>query len=113
MTVTVRSGPHQRSLSTKTAPAAKGYARSRRAYDQRRRRTLAPGVRAENRAYGAVLRGDPCSYCMGHCGQMAADHIVALDQGGEDAATNLTAAGRPCNAAKKARPLLLFLLERA
>lgn len=49
---------------------------------------------------------------MDHCGQMAADHIVSLDDGGENRASNLTAAGRPCNAAKKARKLLLFLAER-
>lgn len=111
MTVHVASGGRQRTVTT-TARRLKGYADSRVAYDRRRRAPLDPVTKREMRRYAALLRGDPCSYCMDFCGQMAADHIVPLELGGENAAENLTAAGRPCNAAKKAKPLLIFLLER-
>lgn len=43
---------------------------------------------------------------------MAADHIVPAAVGGMNRWDNYTAAGRPCNAAKKDRSLLMFLLER-
>lgn len=101
-------------LHTRAAtPRARRTIRSRRDYDRRRRDLpLEAQDRAELRAYADLVRRDPCSYCMGFCGQMAADHIVALDAGGENRASNLTAAGRPCNAAKKGKSLLLFLAER-
>jgi 5-methylcytosine-specific restriction endonuclease McrA len=41
------------------------------------------------------------------------DHIVPLAAGGEHVPENLAVACRPCNASKKDRALLLFLLERA
>lgn len=112
MTVTVRAGAHQHTLSSETRPRLRGYAKSKQAYDARRRAEVEPTVRAEMRDYTAVLKRDPCSYCMDFCGQMAADHIVALKDGGENAATNLTAAGRPCNASKKDKPLLLWMAGR-
>ena len=90
----------------------RGYARSRQEYDQRRR---SQPLDAQGKAYARLLRGDPCSYCMTFCGQMAADHIDGLKaerRPGENVWSNLTAAGRPCNAAKREKPLLLFLLER-
>ena len=87
----------------------KGYARSRMEYDRRRR---AQPLDADGRRYADLVRRDPCSYCMDFCGQMAADHIDGLGAGGVNEAQNLTAAGRPCNAAKREKKLLLFLLER-
>lgn len=89
----------------------KGYSASRQAYDKRRRQTRKT---PEDRAYMRIVRADVCSYCMGRCGQMAYDHIVPLnaDTPGEDHWTNYTGAGRPCNAAKRDTPLLLFLLSR-
>jgi 5-methylcytosine-specific restriction endonuclease McrA len=87
----------------------RGYAASRRAYDRRRR--SAP-LDDDGRQYKRLVQRDPCSYCRsGDCGQVAADHIVALGKGGMNRWDNLTAAGRACNAAKKDKDLLLFLLE--
>ena len=44
---------------------------------------------------------------------MTVDHIEPLAAGGKHVPENLVAACRSCNASKKERPLLLFLLERA
>lgn len=60
-------------------------------------------------AWQAVIRSDPCAYC-GDPHADTFDHIVALERGGEDDWTNLTAACRRCNASKRTRPLLLMLL---
>jgi 5-methylcytosine-specific restriction endonuclease McrA len=103
-----RTGAIQVTVAT-SRRVVRGYAASRRRYDARRRRVP---LDAESKAYAALVRRDPCSLCMGDCGQKAADHIVPLDSDGENAWTNLTCAGRPCNAAKKDKPLLIFLLER-
>lgn len=43
---------------------------------------------------------------------MAADHIDPLGRGGVNEWANLTAACRACNAAKKNKTLLTYLLER-
>ena len=112
--IRTQSGPLKGGVKTRAAsPVERRLARSRREYDKRRRSyPLEPHDRAELAAYARIVRTDPCSYCMGHCGQMAADHIVPLDDGGENRASNLTAAGRPCNAAKKGKALLVFLAER-
>jgi 5-methylcytosine-specific restriction endonuclease McrA len=95
---------------------ARGYARTRREYDARRRRRISdPSVRAERDSYRRLVRGDPCGLCIGvdqRHPQIAADHIVPLDSGGSDRWDNLSAACRRCNAAKKGKALLLFLLER-
>jgi 5-methylcytosine-specific restriction endonuclease McrA len=99
-------------LPTHSHTPERGYAASRRAYDRRRRQPVDPLTAQEIRAYKQLIRRDPCSYCMTYCGQMAADHIDGLLTGGRHEPDNLTAAGRPCNAAKKDKPLLLFLAER-
>jgi len=44
---------------------------------------------------------------------MAADHIVSLEDGGDNVWENLTAACRPCNASKRNRKLLVWMLDRA
>jgi 5-methylcytosine-specific restriction endonuclease McrA len=44
---------------------------------------------------------------------MAADHIDGLDAGGEQSWLNLSAACRRCNASKRERSLLMFLLHRS
>lgn len=108
MSTIVREGRAQRAGPT-VRDTRKGYAKSRMAYDKRRRTRR---LDSESRAYAAVVRGDVCAYCSTRCGQMAADHIVPLGDGGENAWTNLTGAGRPCNASKKDKPLLLWMLER-
>ena len=110
MSVVVREGRQQVTRKTKRSMrVVRGYASSRVAYDRRRR--LDPPDE-EARRYQAIVREDPCSYCRsGRCGQMAADHIVAANAGGLNVWDNYTAAGRPCNAAKKDKPLLHFLLE--
>lgn len=110
MTVIVRQGRSQRRQPEQARVVReRRLAESRRAYDERRRsHRLSP----EAKDYVSVLRHDVCAYCGTTCGQMAADHIVPLNDGGENDWTNLTAAGRPCNASKKAKHLLLWMLER-
>jgi 5-methylcytosine-specific restriction endonuclease McrA len=59
----------------------------------------------------ALLRGDPCAYC-GSRLDITVDHIEPLAAGGEHHFDNLTAACRPCNASKRHRSFLMFLLDR-
>lgn len=60
--------------------------------------------------YTQILKQDPCTYCGHRAGEL--DHIEPVIRDGLDHWTNLTAACRPCNAGKAARPLLVFLAER-
>jgi 5-methylcytosine-specific restriction endonuclease McrA len=108
----VRTGGRQtrRALSGTERVGARKLSAGRRAYDQRRR---ARKLDADGKAYAQLLAADPCSYCDAPPGpDMAADHIVGLDAGGENVAENLTAACRPCNASKRDQPLLLWLAAR-
>lgn len=92
----------------------KGYAASRKRYDALRRRIIEdPTERAAFRAAERLVRRDPCSFCGVSTleAQMAADHIVPVNRGGRNDSENLTAACRPCNAAKRDKSLLLFLLS--
>lgn len=110
MSVIVRNGRAQRRAPVqRRTERERVTAEHRRAYDERRR---SHRLSDEARDYVSILRHDPCAYCGGHCGQMAADHIVPLNEGGENDWPNLTAAGRPCNASKKALPLLWWMLRR-
>lgn len=117
MTVRVHSGALRSTVATRSSsrrPQAR-LSRSRREYDARRRALIAdPSEKAAVKAMKALVKRDPCSLrLVPECHpQMAADHIVALDRGGENRADNLTAACRACNAAKKKKPLLLALLDR-
>jgi 5-methylcytosine-specific restriction endonuclease McrA len=77
----------------------------------RRRTQTQSAIRSEVRGYASILRHDPCSYCGGSAG--CADHIEPLASGGEHSSDNLTAACRRCNARKRTRTLLRFLLEVA
>lgn len=87
----------------------RGYARSRVDYDRRRRRfELSP----ESKDYKAIVQHDPCSTPGCEGGQMAADHIVPLELGGEHSWENFTGLCRACNASKKNKPLLHWLAER-
>lgn len=61
--------------------------------------------------YSLVLRGDPCSYCSGPGGVV--EHVVPLSRGGQNTIDNLTASCHKCNASKRSKSLLVFLLERA
>jgi 5-methylcytosine-specific restriction endonuclease McrA len=81
----------------------------RRRYGRERWRAVAGEVSPE---LIGVIRADPCTYC-GSRAEVTVDHINPLINGGEHVPENLTAACRSCNASKKERPLLLFLLERA
>lgn len=103
--------------------AAKAAAKQWRADNPERARELARAAASRARArrrgatvgedfdaYVALLAGDPCSYCADT--GTTVDHIVALNAGGEHAASNATAACKSCNSAKMDRPLLLFLLRR-
>lgn len=75
------------------------YNRERRAHTERVRKHNVP----------AHLLIDPCSYCGDPGGTV--DHIVPVHHGGTSEPHNLTAACHSCNASKKARPLLMFLLD--
>jgi 5-methylcytosine-specific restriction endonuclease McrA len=104
-------GSVQRTAQASRRVGLKGYAKSRVDYDRRRRsRTLdAAGL-----AYKRIVQADPCSYCGAAPGpDMAADHIDGLDAGGEQSWLNLSAACRRCNASKRERSLLMFLLHRS
>jgi 5-methylcytosine-specific restriction endonuclease McrA len=81
----------------------------RRRYGRERWRAMGAEIRPE---LIAVIRADPCAYC-GSSDDVTIDHIDPLVGGGRHVPENLTAACRQCNAAKRTRPLLLFLLERA
>lgn len=93
---------------------AKGVAANRAAYDRRRR-----AVRhdAQTQAYVWLLKHDPCARCgrrfSGEGERNAADHIVSLRADGRDSWENMTSLCRRCNASKKDRPLLLWLIGEA
>ena len=61
--------------------------------------------------YAPVLRRDPCAYCGGDGGTI--DHIEPLAAGCDHAVENLAGACRTCNARKRTRPLLAFLLAQS
>ncbi len=88
----------------------KGYAASRKAYDRRRRSNP---LDVYGKMYKAILGADPCSGCGARPeGEAtAADHITSLNNGGENVWENLTGLCRPCNASKRDKPLLRWLLE--
>ncbi len=110
MSVTVREGRRQRT-HVDYRRITKGYAASRQAYDKRRRQRT---YTQDDKTMMDVLRGDPCSFCGGRSDRerMAVDHIVALENGGTDDWTNMAAICRPCNASKKNRSVLDFMLRR-
>jgi 5-methylcytosine-specific restriction endonuclease McrA len=90
----------------------RGYARSRRDYDRRRRRFPLDEL---GKLYKQIVQADPCSTpgCDAPAGRdMAADHIVPLGLGGHNVWENLTALCRRCNASKKNESLLTWLAER-
>jgi 5-methylcytosine-specific restriction endonuclease McrA len=104
----VRAAGVTRRVATKRR-RTRGYAESRRAYDSRRRG--AP-LNHLGRQFKAIVQCDPCPFCDGSHAQIAADHIVPLDAGGENAWTNLAGVCRRCNASKKNEPLLRWMLRR-
>lgn len=55
-----------------------------------------------------MFDGDPCSYCGGSAKEL--DHITPFIHGGADGWENRAAICRSCNARKKTRSLLTFLL---
>lgn len=88
----------------------RGYSAGRTAYDARRRRHP---LDAHGQLFKDVVQRDPCAYCGAPPGpDMAADHIVSLRDGGDNVWENLTAACRPCNASKRDRKLLGWMLDR-
>jgi 5-methylcytosine-specific restriction endonuclease McrA len=107
-----RTGRHQVKHRDAVQRRRRGYALSRMRYDALRRRDLEPGMRQQLAVYRDVLAGDPCSYCGATGRDIADDHIDALGRGGADEPMNLTAACRSCNASKKAKPLLRWMLTR-
>lgn len=109
-----QGGRVQRTVKTERRDL-RGYATSRQDYDRRRRRTPLDHA---GRAYRGIVQHDVCS--TPGCGHRAlpgrelnaADHIVPLQNGGRNVWENLTSLCRPCNASKKNRDLLTFLLDR-
>lgn len=102
----------QRTVSDRRR-TARGYSRNRREYDARRR----GGRRtALDKAYRQIVANDPCAYCSAppqaaRLGVNDVDHIVNLDQGGEDHWPNYTAGCPACNrGVKKDRDVLTTLL---
>lgn len=86
--------------------------RARPGYRQAERLARRGGQLTEPaRQYVRVLLGDLCGYCGAMAEQI--DHIVPVAAGGTGEWDNLTAACGDCNRRKYARPLLIFLLERA
>lgn len=78
---------------------------------QAERNALKKGApRAAIKEYIAILKLDPCVYCGNRAGCI--DHIVALVCGGRHDPENLAAACRSCNARKRSKSLLHFLLAR-
>lgn len=73
---------------------------------RRKHKRLRQGMDPETAAFAALLLGDPCSYC----GRPAEtiDHIVALNEGGANHWSNLTAACFRCNQSKRTNPALLW-----
>lgn len=105
-------GPGGRRVGSSTphlTRLTRGYARSRQDYDRRRRRFPLDEL---GKLYKQVVQRDPCAGCGRVGADTAADHIVALELGGENVWENLTALCRRCNASKKNKPLLLWLAER-
>ena len=105
-----QAGTRARPSVTVRTVGLRGYSEGRRAYDARRRkRARTPEFREAEQ----IVRGDLCGCCLAHPAdaQIAADHIVPLNQGGEDSPSNLAGLCRPCNAAKGSRPLLHHLLR--
>jgi HNH endonuclease len=82
-----------------------------RRYDNGRERWRAVSAEVAAELIG-VIRADPCAYC-GSRTEVTIDHIDPLSAGGKHVPENIAAACRSCNASKKERPLLLFLLARA
>jgi hypothetical protein len=83
---------------------------ARRLAENAKQRAERTAARADLERYEHSLRRDPCSYC-GEIGGEA-DHIQASVKGGPDHWTNRAGVCRSCNAAKKDRDLLQFLLMR-
>ena len=74
------------------------------------------GDSKDNRAYAAILRQDPCSYCGQIHEETQIDHIdpiaPASDQHGDHDWTNFTAACPFDNNSKNDTPLLQYLLDK-
>lgn len=73
-----------------------------------RRRARVGESRADVADFAPILRADPCAYCGAPASVI--DHIVPLAGGGAHDVLNLTGACRSCNARKRTRQLLHFLL---
>lgn len=88
----------------------RGYSRNRTEYDARRRARRDGEL---ERQYRTIIRHDPCVLC-GQRVKVDVDHIVGLDQGGEDQWDNMAPACPPCNrGVKKDRTLLQAMLLKA
>lgn len=91
----------------------RGYAASRKRYDQARRRLIEDiNDREAFRAYAKLVRRDPCGACGGRV-DVAADHIEPLRGRGTNTWDNLGALCRSCNAKKRNKTLLMFLSGQA
>jgi 5-methylcytosine-specific restriction endonuclease McrA len=89
-----------RAVEWRRSPAGKAYTQHRR------------GVPLTDAAvsYVGLIAADPCVYCGGSADSV--DHIEPISAGGTGDWDNLAPACRSCNASKKAKPLLTYLLWR-
>jgi 5-methylcytosine-specific restriction endonuclease McrA len=72
---------------------------------KRRNAPLTP----DGRMWVRLVSSDPCSYCGGQSSVI--DHILPIARGGNSDWDNLTAACRPCNAAKHSLGVVAFMLR--
>jgi 5-methylcytosine-specific restriction endonuclease McrA len=77
---------------------------------KQRRLRLRGAWTPEGDVYAVFIGNDPCAYCGGPAS--TTDHIVSLSAGGRHEPDNLANACLSCNASKRDKPLLIYLLTR-
>lgn len=112
MTTTIGIGLTHRPATRRTRTVLSG---NRSRYDQRRR---LDEQTPEDLAWWELVGQDPCWACGARPedarnGVNDRDHIVALDAGGENRWTNVSAACPRCNRGRRATSVLHFLLRRS
>lgn len=81
----------------------------RRSHQRAYKERMAAVDHASVAEYTEILRRDPCCYC-GDAMDVI-DHIDPLKLSSDHSPDNLTAACAPCNSDKRAKPLLIWMLQ--
>lgn len=93
------------------------YREKRRSRGQRRRFRLtdatSPGVSVAEWLWIVSEHGNACVYCCATDRKLTRDHLVPLALGGLDEPTNVVPACLKCNCSKGAKPLHVWLKQRA